>query len=58
MTGHVSLRLPEALLERLEEIAKAQGMNLSAAMRIALQRGVAALEHDAKPARLRAKVGR
>jgi metal-responsive CopG/Arc/MetJ family transcriptional regulator len=44
---HKTVRLPEGLLERLEEIARAQGIRLSAAIRIALQRGVTALENEA-----------
>jgi len=38
------------MLERLEVLAKASGVNLSAVMRIALQRGVAAMEREAEPA--------
>jgi hypothetical protein len=44
-----SLRLPEALLARVEAIAKSHGIKFSAAVRIALQRGVAALEREAEP---------
>lgn len=45
-----SLRLPAALRERIEAIAKEQGIKFSAAARIALQRGVAAIERDSQPA--------
>jgi hypothetical protein len=47
-TPHKSLRLPELLLERIEAIAKAHGIKFSAAVRIALQRGVAAIEREAQ----------
>lgn len=47
---HKTVRLPGGLLARLEAQAKAQGIKVSAAMRIALQRGVAAMEHEAGPA--------
>ena len=46
---HKSLRLPDALLCRLEAIAKENGIKFSAAVRIALQRGVAAIEREAEP---------
>jgi hypothetical protein len=49
-TKLTALRLPIGLLERIEALARTQGIKLSAAMRIALQRGAAAMEHDAKPA--------
>jgi predicted DNA-binding protein len=48
--ARTSLRLPDGLLSRLEAIAKAQGISISAAMRIALQRGIAAIEREAEPA--------
>jgi predicted DNA-binding protein len=43
---HKSLRLPPALLERLESYAKANGTTLSAAIRIVLQRGIAVMERE------------
>lgn len=45
-----AIRLPEEMIARIEAIAKAQGIKFSAAMRFALQRGVAALEQEANPA--------
>lgn len=48
----VSLRLPVGLAERVEAIAGAFGVDLSAAIRFALQRGVAALEAEAVAAPL------
>lgn len=46
---HKSLRLPDALLERIEAIARAQGIKFSSAMRLALMRGVTAMEREAGP---------
>lgn len=45
-----SIRLPDGLYDRVEAIAKAQGISVSAAMRIAIMRGVTAIEHEAAPA--------
>lgn len=51
-----SLRLPDALFDRVEAIAKAQGISISAAMRIALQRGVSAMEQETSVPTVRRKV--
>lgn len=44
-----TLRLPDALLERLERIAKMNATDLSTAMRFAIQRGVKCIEEDLQP---------
>jgi predicted DNA-binding protein len=49
MSGPKSIRLTPQLEERLEAIAKAKGVTISAAIRFALERGVAAIEKDAAP---------
>lgn len=41
-----SLRLPDALTERLEAYAKTNGISFSAAVRIVLQRGLAVIEQE------------
>lgn len=42
-----AIRLPVALHERLRDFASTQDISVSAAMRIALNRGLAAMEMDA-----------
>lgn len=41
-----TLRLPDALIERLERIAKMNATDLSTVMRFAIQRGVKCIEED------------
>lgn len=53
---HKSLRLPDALQERIEAYAKESGISFSAAMRIALQRGIAAIEQEKIVQSVRRKV--
>jgi predicted DNA-binding protein len=50
MSTHKSVRLTPQMEERVEAIAKAKGVSFSAAMRFALERGVAAMEKEAEPA--------
>lgn len=49
MSRHRSVRLTGQLEERLAAIAKSKNVSFSAAMRFAIERGVAAMENDAKP---------
>lgn len=49
MSKHVSVRLTVQLEERVEAIAEAKGVSFSAALRFALERGVAAMEKDSTP---------
>lgn len=44
--GPFTVRLPVAMIARLEAIAREQGISESAAARIALQRGMAAMEFE------------
>lgn len=55
-TPNKSLRLPDALVERLEEYAKTNGIKFSAAVRIVLQRGIAVLEQESIVQSVRRKV--
>ncbi len=49
MSKHKSVRLTVQLEERLEVIAKSKNVSFSAALRFALERGVAAMEKDSQP---------
>lgn len=49
MSKHKSVRLDDALLTRIQTIADHFGMELSAAMRWAMKKGVAAIEQDVDP---------
>jgi predicted transcriptional regulator len=51
-TNHATLRLPPHLHQRIQRYAERQNVTPSAAMRLALTRGLAALEADAAPARV------
>jgi predicted DNA-binding protein len=51
-----SLRLPDALVERLETYAKANGIKFSAAVRLVLQRGIAVIEQESIVVQPRRKV--
>jgi hypothetical protein len=44
-----SFRLPVVLLARIDAIAKTKRVKFSAAVRFALERGVAAIEREGKP---------
>lgn len=47
--GLRAFRLPVILLSRLEAFARSQDISLSAAVRLALQRGLAPMEREAVP---------
>lgn len=49
MSKHISVRLTTQLEERVAAIAESKGVSFSAALRFALERGVAAMEKDALP---------
>jgi predicted DNA-binding protein len=49
VSRHRSIRMTTQLEERVASIAKSKGVSFSAAMRFALERGVAAMEKDAQP---------
>jgi predicted transcriptional regulator len=45
-----TIRLPDGLVERLEALARVLGVDFSTAARLAMQRGVAIMEQEQKPA--------